>query len=276
MWICPVASCGNENWPLRTFCNKCKAPKPGPWDCPTCGNHNFEKRTFCNKKSCGRPRPGAPSGLMSQMGMMMPMNPMMMQQPMMGQNPPGSWICRGCKNVNWPLRTSCKKCEMSREEGDPQYLTHCAATGENPPGSWVCIGCQNVNWPKRTTCKKCEAPRETHDGGAPETNSPPAGKGKGKGNMTKSDMPQNFVHNVVGNHPPGSWTCSACQNVNWPLRTSCKMCNMEKDVSVDSGGGKGGGKSNPEGSWTCEVCGNCNWPMRTVCNKKDCQAPRPW
>jgi hypothetical protein len=71
------SSCGNVNWPKRTACNSCKAPRPGiaapsqqqlsaqladappgSWVChiASCGNINWPKRTSCN--SCKAARRG--------------------------------------------------------------------------------------------------------------------------------------------------------------------------------------------------------------------------
>lgn len=256
-WTC--RECGNENWPRRSTCNRCKAP--GPWTCPGCNNLNFQSRNVCNRKSCSMPRPGFN---MMMPGMMMPqamMGSMMMQA---GPNPPGSWICKKCANVNWPLRTSCKKCDISRDEGDPAYLQMCAATGENPAGSWLCSGCQNVNWPKRTSCKKCSLPREQVDAGDPPPTSKPL---RARSNVPFPNFaPRPQVNQFQGRnskslsaHPTGSWSCSSCENVNWPQRTTCKKCGISKEEG--------------DASWTCESCGNLNWPLRTACNK--CKEPKP-
>jgi len=253
-WTCK--ECGNENWPRRTTCNRCKAP--GPWTCPACSNKNFQGRDFCNRKRCNQPRPGLQPMMMP--GMMMPqpmMSPMMMQAG--GSNPPGSWQCSKCQNINWPKRTTCKKCEIPRDQGDPAYLKMCAATGENPAGSWVCTQCENVNWPKRTTCKKCGTSREQVDGGAPPPSSkPPRANGIG----VPSHQGRPILGTVQpGAHPAGSWSCSSCNNVNWPMRTTCKKCGISKDEG--------------DASWTCPSCGNVNWPLRTTCNNKSCLAPKP-
>lgn len=266
-WTCK--ECQNVNWPLRSSCKRCNAP--GPWTCPVCDNRNFQGRMECNRKSCRQPRPGA----------------------LGASDPPGSWSCKGCQNMNWPLRTKCKKCEMPREEGDLNYHGFCAASGQNPPGSWICTGCQNTNWPLRTSCKKCSASREFVDGGAP----PPPTLSSNLQAFQRSNvpaaamLPSSFNSNTGGGqNPPGSWICSGCQNVNWPLRTSCKKCSasrelVDSDASLHSSNPQAFQRSSvraaapmpsnavhPPGSWTCNSCGNTNWPLRTQCKK--CAAPK--
>eukprot|EP00931_Biecheleriopsis_adriatica_P069494 TRINITY_DN43330_c0_g1_i1.p1 TRINITY_DN43330_c0_g1~~TRINITY_DN43330_c0_g1_i1.p1 ORF type:complete len:260 (+),score=50.23 TRINITY_DN43330_c0_g1_i1:84-782(+) len=215
-WICK--QCGNENWPLRTVCNKKECRAPGPWTCGSCGNKNFQGRMVCNRKSCGLPRPAAPGEMvmsMQPMGggcMAMPprmgmqqmggwvqpmsvtnMQPMGVQAANLAGHPEGSWSCKECSNVNWPLRTVCKKC--------------------NALGPWTCPACGNKNFQGRAVCnrKTCGLPRPEN-----ASNQPAAG-GKGGG-------PQS--------HPEGSWECPACGNVNWPMRTTCnkKECGQPKPV----------------------------------------------
>merc|ERR1712093_270569 len=69
------------------------------------------------------------------------------------------------------------------------------------------------------------------------------GKGMGKG----GGMP-----GPPGGHPPGSWTCKACGNVNWPKRTTCNKAEC-----------------GAPGPWTCPACNNNNFAGRTHCNKKE-------
>jgi len=49
----------------------------------------------------------------------------------------------------------------------------------------------------------------------------------------------------LGAHPPGSWSCYSCQNVNWPRRTLCNKCKAPRPV-----GGTGGppGGQYPQGA----------------------------
>lgn len=135
-----------------------------------------------------------------------------------------------------------------------------------PPGSWVCPMCQNANWPKRTMCNRgCGTHRPQIGGNTPGTfpmsqslGSPMdrmgAAYGGGMG-FPSMPTPNNrhpssgigFPSNPAsqfasaasnGRHPPGSWTCPECHNVNWPHRDTCnaKGCNVKRPA----GGGNDG------------------------------------
>merc|ERR550532_2284859 len=109
-WAC--VHCGNVNWAVRDFCNRCSAPKHDAeaplivlptqghgvnWTCPQCQNINFPHRTICNR--CQAPMPSAtpntkaPSGDMS-----------------------GNWTCPRCQNENYPHRTVCNRCQEPRPD----------------------------------------------------------------------------------------------------------------------------------------------------------------
>merc|ERR1719387_2104977 len=128
--------------------------------------------------------------------------------------PEGSWTCKECQNVNWPLRTVCnnKSC--------------------NALGPWKCPSCGNKNFQGRDVCNKksCGIPRPD--------NVEPIGKGgAGKGSppvqviVLPQAIPQmragkGGAGGGAGGAPPGSWSCPSCGNLNWPLRTTCnnKSC----------------------------------------------------
>jgi len=79
-------------------------------------------------------------------------------------------------------------------------------------------------------------------------------------------------------HPEGSWACSNCSNVNWPKRTACNKCRLPRPgagVGVAAPPPAFNASDHPSGSWSCNVCQNVNWPQRTTCNRKNCNAPRP-
>merc|ERR1712080_376439 len=75
--------------------------------------------------------------------MQMPMQPMHKPGMGTGAQPDGSWTCKDCQNVNWPLRTVCnnKKC--------------------NALGPWTCGSCGNKNFQGRDVCNRrtCGLPR---------------------------------------------------------------------------------------------------------------------
>jgi len=290
-WNCPA--CNNKNFQGRQVCNRkqCAQPRPGSFPMqapmgymqpPMKGHHPMQQ----HQQMKGYHPMQTP--------LCVPMN--MQQMNMKPNNPPGSWECIGCQNVNWPQRVSCNKCQIPREQGDSGRdagtpVMQQGHNSEHPVGSWKCAACENINWPKRTSCKKCDVAREEVDAGPPPPGTrplPPSANSFG-GRMPSGGygvaayamhggmhggMHSGPSMHTNGKHPPGSWVCSGCENVNWPLRTACKKCELPRD-GADGGPPQVPQKETPEGSWTCPACSNVNWPMRTVCNKKQCGEPRP-
>mmetsp|Transcript_59978 Transcript_59978/g.106965 ORF Transcript_59978/g.106965 Transcript_59978/m.106965 type:complete len:316 (-) Transcript_59978:707-1654(-) len=94
--------------------------------------------------------------------------------------------------------------------------------------------------------------------------------------------------------PAGSWSCTGCQNINFPSRTTCNRCGLAPggvDTSMSmntvaqafstqtyglptpTATEPSGGKwTPPSGSWPCSNCQNINFPSRTSCNR--CRTPR--
>jgi len=241
----------------------------GSWVCAFCQNVNWPKRTNCNKEGCHMPRDA--NGI---------------------QHPEGSWACAQCNNVNWPKRTECNKCRLPRAGSKPTMAGGLVGVpaGSPPgtqPGSWVCPLCANVNWPARTVCNKgcgTTKPQAVGQYGQQLTqlsqmaglNLEPYLQSLLAANPYLSTPPIPGVAPVAaGNHPPGSWACPACKNVNWPKRTHCNKpgCQtlrpgLNPDTTMMSSG-------HPEGSWLCPTCNNVNWPQRNECNKPNCGTPRP-
>jgi len=227
----------------------------------------------------------------------------MAMAPAMGSgDPPGSWACPGCRNVNWPRRTVCNKCNLPKPAGMdaagmgvmgmPAMAAPMPAMA--PPGTAVTniqpaqVQLQIQAMQQRMQMQQMQGSQMAAGGYG--------GYGGGMG-MQQNHQPH------PGQHPPGSWTCGACANVNWPRRTSCNRCQARPDPAALAmmqqqtgaqapgysaqptaayaayGGGMpagmpaGGG--NPEGSWPCPnaSCGNINWPKRSTCNR--CQLPKP-
>lgn len=268
-WSC--LSCGNVNWPLRTVCNRKECGALGPWTCPVCSNQNYQGRAVCNRKGCSQSHPSNSAVVAAAVaGKVVPGMPGLQALLLASSGAPaGSWLCTGCNNINWPLRSNCnnKVCGLPRSQADGGPVSHRPGLGGVgsgiPSGSWVCTGCQNINWPLRTTCnnKTCGLPREQVDGGPPP-------------------IAVSSTHGIPGMNPAGSWTCTVCGNTNWPLRQTCnnKSCGLPRD-QVDGGtpqvSNNGANATTPVGSWSCPLCGNINWPLRTVCNKKGCNQPKP-
>jgi|EP00927_Polykrikos_kofoidii_P077297 hypothetical protein len=192
------------------------------------------------------------------------------------ENQGDCWTCRQCGNENWPLRTSCNN-------------KSCGA-----PGPWTCPACSNKNFQGRTVCNRKGCSQPMPMGGVQNMQ----GGGTGAMNMMRlmsmQQQMQAFQQLFAASQaaaagkgasappPEGSWVCSSCSNVNWPLRTSCnnKSCNLAREVT-DAGPppkpacvpAKQTGSA-PEGSWVCASCSNTNWPLRTTCNNKQCGLPR--
>lgn len=204
-WACP--SCQNVNFPQRDACNRCQTPKPdgefdeleqqfaaevaqlaaprgggarggggapvagveGNWACPSCSNVNFAVRTACNR--CQTPRAhAAPAGHGGRGAVVMVDASGRTQtgKPIAGVS--GNWECTNCKNVNFPVRETCNRCQAPKAESDfagwgAGAGAGAAAGGKGKApvpgidGNWQCAGCGNVNFPHRDACNRCQAPR---------------------------------------------------------------------------------------------------------------------
>jgi hypothetical protein len=229
-------------------CNmrKCQAPRESTenWTCPQCGNENYPSRLFCNRRTCGLVRPGTTK---QQLEAQMPIQPMqrMPMQPMQS-------------------RLSAQPF-MQHASGDPK---------ESQPGAWTCSACGNRNYAGRLVCNKkgcgkpmSATPRHMHfsQPQVPQM-------------VYVSPLPMSTRANE--NHPPGSWVCTACQNVNFPTRDTCNAKKCGQPRYLVDGGSPGGKKKiqktqhHPEGSWVCTACSNINFPTRDTCNSKKCGQPR--
>jgi len=282
-WIC--LGCQNVNFPLRKTCNNqvCGLPRdqadggepeaqdgptpsgpgaaqPGSWVCTACQNVNFPLRKVCNNKGCALPREQADGGEPTSTGRHTASGP--------GSAQPGSWVCAGCHNVNFPLRTVCnnKQCGLARDVAD----------AGPPDGADESIGGAYTRAPTSGGAPGMKAKGSLADVMAQAVARGGGGGGGGGG----GPAPQ-----------PGSWVCASCQNVNFPLRKICnnKVCNLPRedadagpppgDTGVPLTHGASGfngsvGGDHPEGSWACDACGNVNWPKRTTCNNKICGQPK--
>eukprot|EP00747_Dinoflagellata_sp_TGD_P213694 gnl/TRDRNA2_/TRDRNA2_86616_c0_seq2.p1 gnl/TRDRNA2_/TRDRNA2_86616_c0~~gnl/TRDRNA2_/TRDRNA2_86616_c0_seq2.p1 ORF type:complete len:236 (+),score=39.34 gnl/TRDRNA2_/TRDRNA2_86616_c0_seq2:106-813(+) len=229
----------------------------------------------------GNATPGNPNR-----NMMPPQQQLQQQvcQPVQLQMPQGGsdgdqWTCLKCGNLNYQSRIFCnmRKCGAPRSE-------------EN----WRCPGCGNENYASRLFCnmRKCQLARPGLSASAlHQQRFGPGAKGGGKmggaGGMMNGMM-GNYGNNMmmmqqmmgaqmVGKPPPGSWMCTACNNINFPNRTHCnkKTCGQAR-AAVDGGyPGSANAGAAPPGSWVCRHCSNVNWPDRTVCNSKKCGQPKP-
>jgi uncharacterized OB-fold protein len=102
-WTC--FTCGNVNFPFRTQCNRCGAPKGAPgmaapgaqqkttsWVCPNCKNVNFPFREECNK--CKTPKPK--------------------ESELVRVDLNKEWKCPNCANMNFAFRMECNRCKTPR------------------------------------------------------------------------------------------------------------------------------------------------------------------
>jgi len=209
----------------------------GSWECPFCHNINWPKRTSCNREGCHMPKE------------------------LNGQeHPEGSWACLACSNINWSKRTECKKCKTPKSGlGALGLGLKLPGMAGAQPGSWVCPNCANVNWPARTVCNKpaCQTPRPQNIGGLDLL-------GRGLDPFTLQSVLGGLGaqggFGLQGGHPPGSWPCPSCGNINWPKRTQCNKpgCGAARPGYNSENPG------HPEGSWVCPTCSNVNWPQRTA------------
>lgn len=141
----------------------------------------------------------------------------------------GSWVCLACGNVNFPGRTSCnaRSCGRPRSEVDGGAPTasgradRSSKSGISMPGSWVCAACDNINWPQRESCgmKKCGRPRSEVDAG------PPTPQHLQQKQASVAPIPAAQAAQGGRSAPEGSWTCSVCNNLNYPNREVCNARN---------------------------------------------------
>ena len=56
----------------------------------------------------------------------------------------------------------------------------------------------------------------------------------------------------LGAHPPGSWACYNCSNINWPRRSLCNKCQAPRPIGTAPAGGQhppAGGQYPPPGQY---------------------------
>jgi hypothetical protein len=267
----------------------------GSWNCVHCGNVNWPQRAVCNQASCNMPREFADGS-----------DP---------RHPEGSWACITCNNINWPKRAECNKCGnprggMPRPPPPPPFDPLMGGPMGNPPPMPPPI----MGPPHPPPPPPIGGPPMGYDGygryPSPGYGPPPPFGGGPPGYppygppFYNNDLeqppppPQYYARGFTRpdgsfQHPEGSWTCPACNNINWPGRVTCnkKECGKAKPASkpamlrgfgdgyvnyeVEPKWNKAPPQGHPAGSWPCPKCGNINWPMRTICNKQECRTARP-
>ena len=183
-WKC--YNCDNDNFPLRSACNKCTLPKAEAmapetqverilfedkdWICPQCRNSNYHFRIHCNmckglrfrhKNNVGVGVSSLPqisygyteSSLYDYSYMSTPKTQAYKDVKLFGGEPnikegepTSSWICPKCRNVNWPKRKKCNNCGVAKDQVNPE---------------WVCHYCKNVNTCEALQCSSCSSIRNT-------------------------------------------------------------------------------------------------------------------
>mmetsp|Transcript_116553 Transcript_116553/g.330268 ORF Transcript_116553/g.330268 Transcript_116553/m.330268 type:complete len:529 (+) Transcript_116553:1389-2975(+) len=156
-WACPV--CQNVNFPSRTACNRCQLPKPPEQEVQqpqyqlNAAEQDLLYQIMQQQFDAGAK---TPSGA-----------------PVAGVN--GNWECPSCRNVNFPSRNACNRCQAPRPDGVADgAFGGCAPMpggggGKGRPpmagvdGNWACPLCQNVNFGTRQACNRCQAPRPQED-----------------------------------------------------------------------------------------------------------------
>eukprot|EP00116_Pleurobrachia_bachei_P002512 sb/3462774/ len=208
------------------------------------------------------------------------------------QNRTDNWTCFNCDNLNFPLRTQCNKCKMSKAEAlSPETRSGRIANGD---AQWRCGSCGNNNYHFRLECNKCGSgrPPRTGTGGTGgfvsdsygygfdgSFNAASGGNeyynsaGGGGGNSYQNFHPA--IQQYSNNKPPG----------NFPNNSSYSFYGPGGPTSGGTGGGGGFSAQNnvagsfcsaqqpvvqpgePTCSWICAGCENVNWPKRSRCNK---------
>ena len=109
-----------------------------------------------------------------------------------------------------PKRTSCNRCQLTMPGHGGVRIIHrrsatplCAVSASPPPFLSL-----SLSRPLSFTRTRVGA---VHTPPSPPTTNNNAGP------------PTRMQEN-----PEGSWSCTACDNVNWPLRSACKRCNLAK------------------------------------------------
>ena len=289
-WKCTV--CENVNFYYRIFCNKCQLPKSEIGeDVPGQMGNDMKYSNYPTYGESYEPGPtvplptelrGVPTEPIEQAAAAMYQEQVQKSQgnnftvdKEMVSNRTENWTCGNCDNLNYPLRTQCNKCSMSKAEAiAPETRSGRLANGDN---QWPCPVCNNNNYHFRLECNKCKAERpprnisnQYYNTGYPiqqytssygNNNSSYGNNNSSYGNNNSSYGNNNssYGNNNGSNSSSGcSWICGSCENVNWPKRTVCNKCGIEKSAQTPN--------------WLCSVCNHINYSFVSDCSS--CQAPK--
>lgn len=268
-WKCTV--CENVNFYYRVFCNKCQLPKSEIGE-EVAGGRGGDARSNSfpsfsdNTSSSGavalpEELSGVPTEPIEAAAAAMykeqvravgssNVNYTIQHEIVNDRN--NNWTCFNCDNLNYPLRTQCNKCRMSKAEAvAPETRAGRMATGD---GHWQCSACGNGNYHFRLECNKCKAERPPR---TVRSNPYAYDSGYGQGYPVQQ-YNNSYTQQSHQSTPTSSWICTSCQNVNWPKRTKCNKCGLEKSAA------------NP--NWVCAHCSHINYSFSTDCNS--CKAPK--
>ena len=294
-WKCTV--CENVNFYYRVFCNKCQLPKSEIGEeVATQLSNDLKYSPYPSYKEAPHSSVPLPSELQG-----VPTEPieqaaaqMFQQQVEKGgartgrenftvdqellSNRTDNWTCYNCDNLNYPLRTQCNKCSMSKAEAiAPETHAGRLAAGDS---QWQCSACSNNNYHFRLHCNKCKAerpPRQAaaqlyHNGGY--TNSSYTSTNSSFCTSNSSYPVQQYSTSYAAQQYAGgsvaaqqytgaqdggvSWICTGCENVNWPRRTACNKCGADKSAQSPN--------------WLCSQCKHINYSFVTECSS--CHVPQ--
>lgn len=292
-WKCSV--CSNVNFYYRVFCNSCQLPKSEIGEEVQCQvasdqHYLYDQGVPVPAELTGvptEPIEHAAAQLYNQQGYIKP-KPDQSYTVLhdLVSNKTDNWSCHNCDNLNFPLRTHCNKCRMAKDEAiAPETRAGRANVGDS---QWSCLECSNQNYHFRLECNKCKGPRPARPisanngfygdvSGGNVTVGADYGYGYsdpnyGGGFPVQAYNPQPTQSSQQQSQDPeNDWICNQCFNVNWPKRSKCNKCGLDKSVAVTPGQSVNRQGSYDSGdaasNWACSECQNINWPKRTKCNK---------
>ena len=101
---------------------------------------------------------------------------------------------------------------------------------------WICTKCTNKNFHHRDTCNRCQETRASQAVKAPEkaviAEKTVTATSSKERNVEVAKSP---VGAVLSN---GNWCCTACNNENFPSRTECNRCQLDRPSTGSSSSGK--------------------------------------
>eukprot|EP00962_Isochrysis_galbana_P016328 scaffold4663_cov104-Isochrysis_galbana.AAC.5 len=138
---------------------------------------------------------------------------------------------------------------------------------EGVDGNWKCTQCSNINFGARQQCNRCSAEK------------PPEDVLQQRWDELSARRKPLPVEGVDGN-----WACTACTNVNWFSRDTCKKCAALRPPDEILEARKLELQLNPAApptkptqdlvNWRCVGCANINWSQRLNCSRCGAGCPQ--